>query len=197
MVPEPNEVADQREDGHGQGDPEEDIAEQRPDAELLADDEEADGDNLGEGLELAPPVGCDDDALSLGDLAQTRDRELAADDDHHHPGRRHFHLHQRDEGGRDEELVGDGVKHGAGHGDAAGSPRDPAVQEVGQGGDEEDPQPPEVTAVKARQQHHHEQWHQHDAQEGERVRYVPHRAVAVRGIVAETGFPRSSVTIRS
>ena len=168
-VPEPHEVADQRKEGHGQGDPQEGLAEQRPDAELLADDEEADGNDLGEGLELAPPVGGDDDAPLLGDLAQAGDRKLPADDDDHHPGGSQAHFDQGDEGSRDEELVGDRVEERPGHGDATGAAGDQAVKEIGQGGDQEDPQTPEVAAVETRQQHHHEQWHQHDSQEGERV----------------------------
>ena len=38
-----------------------------------------------------------DDAARVGEAAQRRDRELAADDHRHHPRRREIHLHQRDE----------------------------------------------------------------------------------------------------
>ena len=42
----------------------------------------------------------------VGDAAQHRHGELAAEDHRHHPRRRQVQLHQRDERGGDQQLVG-------------------------------------------------------------------------------------------
>jgi hypothetical protein len=55
-------------------------------------------------------AGIDDPRASRRGCA-ARDRELAADDDRHHPGRRQVQLDERDERGRDQQLVGERIEH--------------------------------------------------------------------------------------
>ena len=69
--------------------------------------------------------------------AQPEDRELAPDDHQRHPRRSAVDGHQRDQRGRDEQLVGGRVEERAepgGHAPAAGQP---AVEPVGRGGHHE------------------------------------------------------------
>ena len=62
---------------------------------ILAEDQQQDRDDLRHHLDLAERRGGNDDAARVGDAAQHRDRELAAEDHRDHPGRREVHLHQR------------------------------------------------------------------------------------------------------
>ena len=71
-------------------------------------------------------------AARVGDAAQAGHRELAADDDRHHPRRRQLHLHERDERRRGQQLVGERVHHLAERRDLLAAPRQVAVEPVGE-----------------------------------------------------------------
>jgi hypothetical protein len=73
-----------------------------------------------------------DHAARVRDAAEDGDGELPAEDDGDHPGRREIHLHQRDEGGRDEQLVGQGVEELSERGDLLVPAREVAVEPVGE-----------------------------------------------------------------
>src|SRR6185295_2591722 len=51
--------------------------------------------------------------------------------------------------------------------------RDPAVEEIGDRGEEENPEAYELAAAELRQQHHHEKRHEKDPKQRERIRKVP------------------------
>jgi hypothetical protein len=63
---------------------------------------------------------------------------VTADDDPDHPGPYGADLHQRDEGGGGQQLVGDRIEQDAESGDLVAAPGQPAVEPVGQGCQQED-----------------------------------------------------------
>ena len=77
-------------------------------------------------------------AARVRDAAQHRDGELAAEDDRHHPRRRQVQLHERDERGGDQQLVGQRIHPLAEPGDLPAPPRQIAVEPVGERRDPED-----------------------------------------------------------
>ena len=91
-------------------------------------------------FDFAEIAGVNGEALLRGDGAQAADQEFASDDDHRHPCRDDagIQLHQGDEGGGDEQLVGQGVEQHAHGGDLMTAPRQVAVESVGDGGGDED-----------------------------------------------------------
>jgi len=106
----------------------------------MVEDGGDDGDDLGDGFELAELAGLDGEALGGGDGAEAADEELAADDEDGDP-RRHdagVELHQQDDAGGDHELVGEGVEQDAEGGDLAAAAGQVAVHAVGDGGENED-----------------------------------------------------------
>jgi hypothetical protein len=130
-------------------------------------------------IDLAERRGGDDEPAREREAAQRRHRELAADDHRHDPGWGEIQLYQRDERRGNQELVGDRVEHLADPGDLAAPPRQVAVEPVGQGGQPEDCRPDNLhlepqhpPALELGHQHHHEQRHQEDPGERERVGQV-------------------------
>src|SRR5439155_6193131 len=107
-----------------------------------------------------------------GDGAQARNRELAADDDHYHPGRRQAELDQGDEGRRNQELVGNGVQKRPQRRDLAPPPREPPVQEVRRHGRQEDQQADGLTSVELREENDDQKRNEKDAKEGQCVREI-------------------------
>ena len=70
-------------------------------------------EHLKDRLVLAELLGGEDDALAERDGAQTGDRELAADDQHDHPGRHARlarHGGQHDQRRHDDQLVGQRIE---------------------------------------------------------------------------------------
>ena len=138
-------------------------------AEVLVDDQERDGHDLQRGLAL-PQKGCaHDDALAGREAAKRRDQELPGEDHHDHPSRRHVELDQRDERGRDEDLVGGGIEQLAELRDLLAPPRDESVQEVRQRGEQEHPEADERLALELGQQNDDEQRNQEDPEERQDV----------------------------
>ena len=119
----------------------------------------------------------------MGQDAQAGYRKLAADDDRHHPGLHEIHLHQRDERGDRQQLVGKGIDELTERGDLMTPPRQIAVEPVGEGRDREDrganelfPNPENHAPLELREEHHHEQRHQKNSRDRQRVRQVHVRA---------------------
>lgn len=99
-----------------------------------------DGYYLDDCFEFAEVAGLDGKALAGGDGAEAADEEFAADDEDGDPGLHHVGIvgHEEDEGGRDHELVGKGVKEHAQGGDLAATTGEESVETVGdRSGDEE------------------------------------------------------------
>ncbi|MEY4818475.1 MAG: hypothetical protein RLZZ23_1248 [Verrucomicrobiota bacterium] len=121
-------------------------------------DEVADRDDLEERLELAETLGLEHLPRSGGDETQAGDQEFANEDEHHAKGRiKHrggvrVDVHPRvvdaddgqtidggeaDEQAKDEDLVDQGIHQAAEVGHGVQLPGDPAVKDVGQGGQDE------------------------------------------------------------
>ncbi len=81
---------------------------------------------------LAEPAGGDHDAALGGDRAEDRDRDLAGDDHHRHPGFEPVERDQRDQGADDQQLVGERVHQLAEGGDRVARAGEVAVEAVGQ-----------------------------------------------------------------
>ena len=77
------------------------------------DDESGDGEHLAGRLDLAPPARRDDHALHRRDHAQAGHRQLPGYDHHSNPGGQFAQFHQRDQGSRHEQLVGQRVEERA------------------------------------------------------------------------------------
>src|SRR4029077_9799111 len=100
-------------------------------------DEHSYGAYLENHLGLAEHGRFDGEAFGGGDVAQAKHGEFASDDDDHHPGGNQVHVHQGNESGGDEELVGDGVEQDAEGGDLQAAAREVAVGPIGRGGEQE------------------------------------------------------------
>jgi len=90
-------------------------------------------------LYFAEIAGLDGEALRGGDPAQPADQEFTANDEHGNPGgdHRRVELDQRNQGGGDEEFVGERVEQHAEGGDLSPATRQIAIQAIGdRGGDE-------------------------------------------------------------
>jgi len=105
----------------------------------IIDEDEEQGDDLGDGLVFAESGGRDHDAFFGGDGAQPGDGDLAADDQDHHPSGQAAEFYEHDHGRGDEQLVGEGVEEFPQVGDQAHAAGDQAVEVIGKaGGQEED-----------------------------------------------------------
>ena len=118
----------------------------------------------------------DRDPLPRGDGAHPRDGELAPHDDADGPGVGLLQVDEGDERGRDEDLVGDRVEEHPERRHLLEPPRDPAVEEVGEGRHEEDAEREVLLRRHPRQQDDDEERDEEDAEERQRVRDVEHRA---------------------
>src|SRR5579871_598646 len=109
-------------------------------------------------------------------------REFAADDQHHHPCRDAADLHQRNQGGRDQQFIRDGVKQRSYGRDLSPAAREIAVQKIGGGGYQENAQRQEFVghpdgsapfdAHVLFHQNGHQERNKEDPQDGERVREI-------------------------
>ena len=154
------EVVEAGEGGESDGAPEGDLDEEavfvgEPVEEAvfvgLHDDPDEGGDAEGElegCLPLAEVVGGDDLAFFDGDLAEAGDEELAADDEGGGPDGAVFRG-EVDEGGGNEDFVGEGVEEFAEGGDEVEFPGEVAVHEVTDGGDDEGDEGDEVAGGAA------------------------------------------------
>ena len=115
-------------------------------------------------------------AFGRGDATQAGDGELTADDDHHHPGRNTANLHQRNQRGGNQKLVGDRIEQGADRGDLLPSPGEKAIQQIRAGRHEKDRKRQKlvrriVIPFQERRrlpvdEYRHKQRHEEDAEEG-------------------------------
>ncbi len=96
------------------------------------------GGHLRDHLGLAKIAGLDGVAFGRRDTAEPGDRELAPDDQHHHPRRNSPDLDERNKCGGNQEFIGDGIEQCADCGDLLPAPCQIAVQQIGSGGDQED-----------------------------------------------------------
>jgi hypothetical protein len=106
-------------------------------------------------------------------------RQLAADDHGHDPRRREAKLHERDERGRREELVGNGIHHPAERGDLPAAPREVAIEPVGDrrqpedgGADDRRGDAEKRLPLELGQQDDDQQGDQKDPRDRERIRQV-------------------------
>ena len=108
-------------------------AEYRPLVPAASENHGHDGNDLHQHLELAQFARLNREAFGCGNGAQSAYQKLAADDDHSHPGRhqRGIELHQRDESGGDQQLVGQRIEQHAHGRDLAAFAREIAVNAVG------------------------------------------------------------------
>jgi hypothetical protein len=173
LAPEADEVVEPGHDGQDHDHPERGHGRhvQEGQARVAPQEKEEDGHDLGHHLRLAQAGGGDEVAPARGHVAQPGHGDLAADHDHHHPGRHRVHLDQGQERGRGEQLVRDGVEEDAELRDLVAAPREVAVQVVGEDGDAEDRGAEEqpLRRARAREEHDHEHGHEEDAEDGEGV----------------------------
>ena len=120
------------------GDPvhRENVRAYRPFLPAMVEDDGDHGNNLHQHLEFAQVAGLDGEAFRGGDGAQPTDQKFARDNDHRDPGRDQagVELNQRDEGGGDEELVGQGIEQDAHGRDLVAAAGEISVDAVGDGG---------------------------------------------------------------
>src|SRR5580700_9984683 len=116
------------------------MAVDRPLLPAMVEDNRHDGDDLHHHLEFAEFTGFDGEAFGGGDGTQATDQKLATDDDDRDPRRNQagIELHQRDERGGDEKLVGQGIEQNSHGGDLSAFAGEVAVNTVGHGGGDED-----------------------------------------------------------
>src|SRR5205814_6651462 len=82
--------------------------------------------------------GGDSEALRGRDIAQTENCKFAANDDNHHPCGNQVHVNQSDEGGGNQELVGDGVEQNSEGGDLKAAAGEVSIGPIGGGGGKQD-----------------------------------------------------------
>jgi hypothetical protein len=165
----PEEVVDPRDDGDGHRGEDEQV---EPQGRAVHRDEEEDGRDLHRRLGLPPRSRGDHDALLGGRHPRDRDGELPGDDDHRDPRRQAAELHERDQRGQDQELVGDGIHELAERRDLLARAREVPVDGVGDRGHREDHRGKQVPLRQLGQQHDDEHRHEQDPEDGEGVREV-------------------------
>ena len=107
---------------------------------MVIDDRRHHGDDLHQHLGLAQLAGLDGEAFRRRNGSQAAHQELAPNDDDGHP-RRHgarIELHQSDEGGCNQQLVGHRVQQHAHGGHLGALAGEVAVNGIGQGSRNED-----------------------------------------------------------
>src|SRR3990172_603101 len=128
--------------------------------------------DLGQHLVLSDIARMADDAQGGGDRPQPGDRNLTAHNEDHHPGRGAAHLHQRDEGSGDEQLVSDRVEQLPKRGDLPSAASDLAVQPIGQDRGKEDGGSGVIGHLLPGDQKDDNEGDQEDPYEGQFVRQV-------------------------
>jgi len=130
-------------------------------------------------FELAEFAGFDSETFRSGDGTQAAHQELAADDDYGNPrgNQAGIQLHQRNEGGGDEKLVGQRIEQDSHGGDLTALASEVAVDSVGGRSGDEDCRCQQLSfaidAVEARaQQDPHQQRNAGDADERDGVRQI-------------------------
>src|SRR6266852_2229174 len=103
-----------------------------------SNDEHRHGTHLQNHLGLSKGGCFDRKSLGRSDIPQTENREFPADDDYHHPRGNKVHVHQRNEGRGDQELVGNGVEKNAQGRNLPSPPSPVAIRPIGRGGQEQD-----------------------------------------------------------
>ena len=104
-----------------------------------------------------------------GDRAQARHRELPSDDDADGPRIGLLEVHERDERGRNQELVRDGVQEHPHRRHLLETPGPVAVQPVGDRGQKEDGEREVLARRELRQQDDDEERNEEDPKQCERV----------------------------
>lgn len=101
-------------------------------------------DELESGFPFPQIVGSEDMSGFDGDLAEAGDEEFAADDEGGDPDRADTFCGQENEGGADEDFIGEGIEELSERGDEVHFPRQPAIDEVADGGYDEENQGSDV-----------------------------------------------------
>ena len=144
-------------------------------------DHREDRGDLQAGLDLAEHAGGDDDAGLGGAEAQHGDDELARDDHHRHPRGEAVQRHERDQGGDDQQLVGERVHELAERGDRVPRAGQIAVDEIGERREREHDRGDDVAVGRVAEQSDDERGHEHDPQHRQHVGEVQgkHRTLAI------------------
>lgn len=79
-----------------------------------------------------------------GDLAEAGDEEFSADDEGGDPDGADAFCGEKDEGGADEDFIGERIEEFAEWGDEVHFPRKPAIEKVAGGGNDEEDEGGEV-----------------------------------------------------
>ncbi len=94
-------------------------------------------DELEGGFPFPQIVGGEDLAGFDSDLAEAGDEEFAADDESGDPDGADALGSQENEGSADEDFIGEGIEQFSEGGDEVHFPRQPAIDEIADGGDDE------------------------------------------------------------
>ena len=101
---------------------------------MNADHQQRNREHLRKCLRLSQFARADGVAFGGGDAAQTGNRKLPAHQKHHQPARHDPHLHQRNQRGRNQQLVRDGIQQRSDRRYLFPAAGEIAVQQIGRGG---------------------------------------------------------------
>jgi len=143
---------------------------------VFAKDQQENGGDLRDHLEFSQWRRGNRDAPRLRQAAEHGDGNLPPENHDHDPRLSQVHLDQRDERRGDQELVRQRVHELPERRDLLPAAREVAIEPVGQRRQAEDRRPHQFFAnaknqapLELRQQNHHEQRHEEDASDGDRV----------------------------
>ena len=118
---------------------------------------EAEGELKG-GFPFAEVIGGDDLALFDRDLTETSDEKLAGDDDRGDPHGAESQSGEVDEGGRDENFVGERIEELSEGGDQIEFAREVAIEEIREGGESEGDEGHDIAADRCRSRRLPQRW---------------------------------------
>ena len=125
------------------------------------------GDDLPEHFVFAQFLGGKHDVLTHGDLADAGDKELAREDQDGDPGGKGTFCDEHDEGGGDEDFVGQGVEEFTKVRDQIAGASDRAIEVIGDGGGGEDEDRQRKGVLDGQVKTNHKQNRQDETGEGE------------------------------
>ncbi len=136
---------------------------------IVMQQQAGDGDHLVDGLVFAQIAGVDDDPFRRGDRAQAGDDDLPGQHQEHRPGRHAAVGDEHDQGGHDDQLVGQRIEKLAEHRHHAPLAGQPAVDKIGHRGNAEDGCRPEARLAGIREHDDDDQGDRGDPGQGQEV----------------------------